>query len=454
MYRILSGLIILLFSVSVHAQSIHYYGWDTLYSHYPTDIITTQDGGFLIIGDVSSSAPLIENYVSHNYLVHTDSIGDTLWTRYYAHDAYGNQNIFQDATGNYHTLGATNGGYLCGIIGVSVPLTDYCHLMYSPAGDSLSFSKYNDNCWDDLYDFTGNPFGRISAVAVHRDFNANYAYSIKIMNTNGIITNITLPNNYVSDLEMAGNGYWLASVNGLGKVSFTGTLMWQNAIPFIPDIADFCKVNDDSLVFICGYTAGPPPDTSTVIKTDSAGQAAWTRTCYLKAAEVMMHSSGNYVITGQKGDSLAVLVLSPAGDSIWSSQTALTFPAKGIKTIEASGGRIATLAYSGGSGLPGQYALVLDSIGSATGISDQDGLEDISVYPNPATEYISVNWTGKNRNEDLQLKIYTLTGSLNGNFQVSGNSQISVRNFSPGIYFYAISAINGTAKRGKIMICQ
>ena len=107
--------LLLFISIQSFSQSIHYYGWDTTYSHWPTDIIRTQDGGILIIGDVNSSEPLFENYISRVFLVRTDSVGDTLWTRYYFHPSYGNENVIETNTGEFKTLGGIDGGYICNV---------------------------------------------------------------------------------------------------------------------------------------------------------------------------------------------------------------------------------------------------------------------------------------------------------------------------------------------------
>src|SRR3982751_5802044 len=101
-------------SYLMYSQSIHYYGSDTSFSYYPSDIIRTQDGGLFLIGDVSSSQPFIENYVTRVYLVRTDSTGDTLWTKNYFHDSYGNENVIETNTGEFRSMGSISGGYVCG----------------------------------------------------------------------------------------------------------------------------------------------------------------------------------------------------------------------------------------------------------------------------------------------------------------------------------------------------
>jgi|GEM_PF-5858508 len=436
------------------SQNIHYYGWDLLLSHSPTDIIQTQDGGFLITGDVFSSAPILENYVSRNYLVHTDSTGDTLWTKYYFHDAYGNEGIIQDGFGNFHSLGQTSGGYLCGLIGSGVPFTDYCVQNYLVNGDSLSFSPSGDNCWDDIYDISQNQSGGLSALIMQRDVNANRLYGIKEMNSSGSVSTIMLPNNYVSDMESAANGYWMANFNTLTKISFAGNIMWQNGANFSPDLPDFCRVNNDSLVFICGYTSGPPPDTTSVIKTDSSGNVAWIKTFHLKASDVMLNSNGYYVLTGRSGDSLAVLALSSNGDSIWGKKYGLAMPAYGIKTIDASGGRIATLAYAGGIGLPGQYALIFDTIGSVTGIEEMDGAAGITISPQPAGEFIFVRGADFTSSKKYRLEIFSSLGSKLESIPISNDSGISIKGLPAGLYFYNFTCNEKILKRGKIIVSR
>jgi hypothetical protein len=435
------------------SQSIHYYAWDTLLNHYPTDIITTQDKGFLLIGDVNSSSPISNNYITRNYLVHTDSIGDTLWTRYYKHNVVGGQNIVQTPLGDFYKLGQTSGGFFCGT-GSMYPFSDYCIQSYSSLGDSIDFHQYSDSCFDNILDFTSHPAGGLSALVKQENLAGNISYCLKEMSISGSHTTLALPPGNKSQIERAYNGYWIAGYNSLSKVDYSGNILWQNTVSLFPDIRDFSHDAYDSLVFLTGYTIGPHPDTSNVTKTDSAGNIAWTKTFHLMALDIMVHSTGNYVLTGRSGTDLEVLVLNSDGDSIWSKRHTLNRAALGIKTIEASGGRIATLVYSGGHAMASQFALVLDSIGSSTGINNHDLISTLRAFPNPAGDEITFSPLFPYSNNEYKVEIYNVAGAFVNSFTFRGHTKFDTGKLIPGIYYYLLFCGEKMLNHEKLIILR
>jgi len=371
--------------------NIHYFGWDTAYNYYPSDIVQTQNGGFLIIGDVNSSQPFIENFYFKHYLVHTDSNGDTLWTRYYGQEFYGGANVIQAPSGDFKALGHISGGYMCGLMGSSLPFTNYCVQTYLSTGDSVSTDTYKDTCENRITDFSKDPSGGMAALVRAENpilMNFDNICSIKEMGINGNINNISIAPNSPTQLEKASNGYWVTDYSQLYKVSLQGSTIWQDSLNLPATLKDFCKVNDDSLVFVCSWSGY---DTVFVVKTDSFGNQAWTKKYLIHARDILKHSTGNYVITGEIGGDLAILVLNSNGDSLWSKTYQLTMGANGLKTIETNN-ELATLAYSGGFGMPGQYVLVLDTMTSYSSVANNILSDDdeFRLYPNPNTGKFNV----------------------------------------------------------------
>jgi outer membrane protein assembly factor BamB len=74
---------------------------------------------------------------------------------------------------------------------------------------------------------------------------------------------------------------------------------------------------------------------------------------------------------------------------------------------------------------------------SGTTAIENISLQEYSVYPNPAINYLYID--GLNENADVA--IYDLTGKLIYNSELP-NSQISVSNFHSGIYIMKIETIN------------
>ena len=87
------------------------------------------------------------------------------------------------------------------------------------------------------------------------------------------------------------------------------------------------------------------------------------------------------------------------------------------------------------------YGVTLDMITVRTGV--EDGIEEvastkpaISVYPNPATDYINVSRAGND-----EMFIYNVFGSL---VKSTNENRIDVSGFAPGVY--TLKTTEGTVK--------
>ena len=72
---------------------------------------------------------------------------------------------------------------------------------------------------------------------------------------------------------------------------------------------------------------------------------------------------------------------------------------------------------------------------------------DFELYPNPATEQVSLNWN-QDALDFTQIQVIDLSGkliwSLSGSELENGRSEIDVRNWPSGTYIFSIKGINGT----------
>jgi len=86
---------------------------------------------------------------------------------------------------------------------------------------------------------------------------------------------------------------------------------------------------------------------------------------------------------------------------------------------------------------------------SAVAIESKDGY---SVYPNPTTEYLNINFSDISKSEKSNIQLYNVIGNLV--YSKQGESQyekINVASFAKGIYFLVISA-NGQSSYTKVII--
>ena len=88
--------------------------------------------------------------------------------------------------------------------------------------------------------------------------------------------------------------------------------------------------------------------------------------------------------------------------------------------------------------------MLSQAAGSQTGISDVDA-ELLTVYPNPATSYISVN-----TNQESRIELYDLNSQLLQSTIVQGKESISL-SVKPGMYFVKIINENGVVTKSLIV---
>jgi hypothetical protein len=359
-FTFITALLISLSSYNLFSQNnIHYYGWNTNYSHYASDIIEASNGDFVIIGDVNSSFPLIENYMFSKYLVRTNSFGNTIWTKYYANDI-GGGNIIETSANDFVLFGGTSLGNWCGGTGGIFPLSDLQIQMYNSFGDTIYTNSYRVSCNDYIVDFVKNDDGSMTSLTYSEDVNFNDSILINELDISGTLTSLPIDLNwggYQTKFEKINNGYLIASFDTLNKFDLNGNIIWQSILQaYHPK--DFCQVNNDSFIFIYSPNFS---DSISVVKTDSIGNINWTKSFPFNGVDVFMHSSGNYIITGTLDSNLFTIALNNNGDSIWSMTNILNKPAIAVKSIEIQNGNIVTLGAAGGHGFSSQYVVVMDT---------------------------------------------------------------------------------------------
>lgn len=88
-----------------------------------------------------------------------------------------------------------------------------------------------------------------------------------------------------------------------------------------------------------------------------------------------------------------------------------------------------------------------------TSINEAVVKEDVSVFPNPASDNIQIQ-LNRSFNGTNEISIYNLTGNLIYSNKTKGNDnlKITTKNWSDGIYFYHIQSENKQSIKGKFII--
>lgn len=86
----------------------------------------------------------------------------------------------------------------------------------------------------------------------------------------------------------------------------------------------------------------------------------------------------------------------------------------------------------------------------STGISATTNI-DATFYPNPITTSMTVNINGVSGINSSELSIYNILGTLVMNKIITKSATVLETNFPSGVYFYKLTAKNGTIQSGKLI---
>ena len=359
-------LVILLFSMSPsYAQTTFQRTFGGASDDYGYSVQQTSDGGYVITGSTSSFGAGGRDV----YVIKTNSVGDTLWTRTYggASDDYG-QSVQQ----------TPDGGYII-------------------AGCTMSFGAGSD----DVYLIKTNSFGDTLWIKTYGGSNYDLGYSVQRTSDGGyVIAGITFS---------FGAGYgdvYLIKTNSVGD-----TLWTQSYGGAATDCGYSVQQTSDGGYVIAGKTynsqSGFRYDVY-LIKTNSSGKALWTRTYGGTSDDfgysVRQTSDGGYVITGSTssfgagGDDMYLIKMNSLGDTLWTRTYggASYDEAQSVQQTSDGGYIIVGYTYSFGGGGKDVYIVKTNSVGATLWTRTYGGYSEdygYSVQQTSDSGYIIAGWS-------------------------------------------------------------
>jgi hypothetical protein len=299
----------------------------------------TSDGGYIISGVADLEYPYPVR--AYTYLVKTDSLGDTLWTRRYGSDtleSFG-RSCEQTLDGGYMVAGSTR-----------VP----------GSMDEDVYVIKTDSLGDTLWTRT---FG---------DHGTQYAMSVQQTSDNGYIVAA-----YTDDSLGPPSG-----VINLIKMDSLGDTMWTRRCgdaDTMEDIAYSVRQTFDGGYIVAGVSDCVmfPSGDVYLIKTDSLGYALWTKT-YGRPGSIDIGFSvwqtldSGYVVGGcvdlmTDSSDVYLIKTDAAGDSVWTRTYGGSHADEGYSAQQTSDGGyiIAGWTYSFSPTGPDLYLVKTDSMGGA-----------------------------------------------------------------------------------------
>ncbi|MFK7797439.1 MAG: T9SS type A sorting domain-containing protein [Aureispira sp.] len=441
----------------IHAQNVFYYGPDTTYHYYPSDIIATQNGELILMADINNRGSWFHNPFFKRYIARIETNGNKVWDLTHA-DTRGTGHILEQANGGLITLNNVDGAYMCGLIGQSVPYTDYSINSYTSTGALSTTNNYDEACDNSLTNFQKRDDGGLMAVQVADNF-SSYQYSIKEVDPTGQLSSLAFPASITGGalIEKNASGYWILQYNDLYRVDLAGNIVRQDTIVSYPYLNSFIKVQQDSLLVASSAEHVSAPDLTYLSKYDSVGNKDWTQVFSMETNHVLWHSSGNYLLTGTRNNQLSLLLVSPAGDSLWSTTQGLIQSSSAVKTIEIGQQKIATLGRENSAFtlMRGRAIVIIDSIDLSpvlNTVKKVNPLLAVDVFPNPSSDQVHFNIKGT-ETQTYRVELFSMLGQLMLSKSFEQNSfSMEVGLLPKGMYVVRIIDDKGTSYEQTIIV--
>jgi hypothetical protein len=389
---------------------------------YGYSVKQTLDNGFIIAGATDGLG------AGNNdaFLIKTNSIGDTLWTKTYGGDS-------SDWAGSVELT--TDGGYII-------------------AGSTKSFGAGNH----DIYLIKTDSIGDTLWTKTYGSGNDDYGYSVKQTSDGGYIISGSYNSNY----------FYLIKTNSIGDTLWTKTYFDDNFNSFNEQSGYCVQQTIDGGYIIAGtaYAFGLEGLTYTqivLIKTNSTGDTLWTKfyigSIYYPGNSVQQSTDGGYIILDEtESASGFILIKTDAnGNSGCSYDSSLiinnSFPTQvsNTSTIIKSGCIVSNPSnLVGSSGADGIFIECFN-----TGINEIKTASTTSIYPNPFSTTATLVINGVETQCIASLQIINLLGQEVKTIPIINQNEITINrdNLADGMYFYKIiNNKNETIAVGKMVV--
>jgi hypothetical protein len=469
-------------SVHLSTPSLAQVSFERTYGNIPSSggnsVQQTTDGGYIIAGDIGDFAGGLFSV----YLIRTDSLGDTLWTKTYGGfgDDEGNS-IQQTSDGGFIIAGRTR-SFGSGLYDVYLIRTD-------SSGDAIWARTYGGNNVDegfsvqetmdggfivaggtwsfgagegDVYLIRTDPNGDTLWTRTYGGSLWDYGYSVQETQDSGyVVTGITA--------SFGGGWYDVYLI----RTDTNGDTLWTRAYGGTEwDYGYSVQVTHDNGFVIGGRTTsfGAGNNDVYLVKTDSTGDTLWTKTFggtdFDIGKSVRVTQDSGYVITGITSSfgpgfyDVYLVRTDASGNAIWTR----TFGGgsddggESIQETQDGGFIIAGFTASFRKGLlvhqwGDVYLIKTDSNGQVVGLEEESNIEyrtrniEFRLFqnqPNPFKKLTAISFELRAPSH-ATLQIYNISGrlveTLVDEMKSSGVHQViwEGKGQASGIYFYRLT---------------
>ncbi|MGB3076967.1 MAG: MopE-related protein [Chitinophagales bacterium] len=325
-------LLMLIFLNGVSAQNTFEKTYGTTGDNFANDVQLTSDGGYIIVGTGKFSG---NN--GDIFLLKTNSLGDTLWTRFIGGSSVDHGNsVKETADGGYIIAGST--------VSFGAGASD-AYLVKTDATGNVTWSKtYGTSSNDEAYGIVQTVDGGYVFSGTEKQSGLNgYAHLVKVDATGNVLWSKTFGNSTRKNfaytlLQTADHGFVIGGWENLNlginddmcliKTDSTGTLQWYKSYGDVGHDQNYSvRLANDGGFIIAGITFSAFIFEVNVVKTDAGGNLEWTRNIGGNAEDdayaVTSTSDGGFVFCGTTssfGTTHAgyMVKLNSAGSVLWS----------------------------------------------------------------------------------------------------------------------------------------
>ena len=423
---------------------------------YGFSVMQTTDMGYIIAGSTISFGSGDYDV----YLIKTDSIGDTLWTK-----TYGGTNV----DGAYSVQQTTDGGYI--LVGSTTSFgagnNDVYLIKTNNSGDTLWTRIYGGTGDDEGYSVKQTTDNGYIIAGYSASFGAgNYdVILIKSDSLGGVLWKKTFGGIDLDEVfsihQTTDGGYiitgstysygagnidiYLIKTNASGDTTFTKTFGGTNN-----DAGSSVQQTTDGGYVIIGYTSsfGAGGKDVYLIKTNADGDTIWTKTFGGTGddvgSSVQQTIDGGYILAGRTnsfgsgGNDVYLIKTDANGNSGCNqgnpstTQGSTTTQTSSPLTKVSSGGIInSTITVTGNGG-------IITNLCTNAGINLINNSSSLLLSPNPFTSATTLTLQGTYHNPSLF--IYNLLGQEVRSIPIGTNTQLTINReqLHSGMYFYKV----------------
>ena len=220
--------------------------------------------------------------------------------------------------------------------------------------------------------------------------------------------------------------------------------------------------NTGNLIFAKGFGSAAY-DCCKDIKVSASGNICYTGV-FFQNADFDPSAAGTYTVACAGPNDAFIGAMDNGGNFLWAGALApwsydnidqVALNATG--DIYVNGSFMFNTDFDPGAGVfnlssTATDAFILKLSNGAVGVKETTLTKsDISVYPNPFTNFITIKTENTGSLKNLRLSIFDITGRELKNQEVTGSAMIDMSNFKTGLYFYKITQDSKTVTSGKLI---